>query len=67
MIKFIHCADVHLGSKMEAKLPKHKVEERRVEVRKTFHRMVEYAKKRGRARHLACGGRVRLRSAPETG
>lgn len=47
MIKFIHCADVHLGSKMEAKLPKHKAEERRVEVRKTFHRMVEYAKKEG--------------------
>ncbi len=45
MIKFIHCADVHLGSKMEAKLPKSKAEERRGEVRKTFHRMVEYAKK----------------------
>ena len=47
MLKIIHCADVHLGSKMEAKLPKEKAEERRGEVRKTFHRMVEYAKKEG--------------------
>ncbi len=47
MIKIIHCADVHLGSKMEAKLPKRKVEERRNEVRNTFHRMVEYAKMQG--------------------
>ena len=47
MQKFIHCADVHLGSKMESKLPKAKAEERRAEVRKTFHRMVEYAKAEG--------------------
>jgi len=47
MIKFIHCADVHLGSKMEAKLPKNKVEERRREVADTFRRMVEYAKQEG--------------------
>lgn len=47
MLKLIHCADVHLGSKMEAKLPKEKAEERRGEVRKTFHRMVEFAKKEG--------------------
>ena len=47
MLKLIHCADVHLGSKMEAKLPKDKAEERRGEVRKTFHRMVEYAKQEG--------------------
>ncbi len=44
MMKMIHCADVHLGSKMEAKLPKEKADQRRGEVRKTFHRMVEYAK-----------------------
>ena len=47
MQKFIHCADVHLGSKMESKLPKQKADERRGEVRNTFHRMVEYAKKEG--------------------
>ena len=47
MLKIIHCADVHLGSKMEAKLPKYKAEERRVELRKTFQNMVEFAKKEG--------------------
>ena len=47
MLKLIHCADVHLGSKMESKLPKAKADERRGEVRKTFHRMVEYAQKEG--------------------
>ena len=47
MQKFIHCADVHLGSKMESKLPKAKAEQRRAEVRNTFHRMVEYAKAEG--------------------
>ena len=46
-MKFIHCADIHLGSKMEAKLPKAKALERRDEVRQTFLRMVEYAKKEG--------------------
>ena len=43
-MKFIHCADIHLGSKMEAKLPKEKVQERRKEVADTFKRMVEFAK-----------------------
>lgn len=47
MLKLIHCADVHFGSKMESKLPKAKAEERRGEVRETFHRMVEYAKAQG--------------------
>ena len=47
MLKLIHCADIHLGSKMESKLPNAKAEERRGEVRKTFHRMVEYAQKEG--------------------
>lgn len=47
MLKMIHCADIHLGSKMEAKLPKEKADERRGEVRETFHRMVAYAKNEG--------------------
>ena len=47
MQKFIHCADIHLGSKMESKLPKTKADQRRGEVRNTFHRMVEYAKENG--------------------
>ncbi len=44
MLRFIHCADIHLGSKMEAKLPRTKVEQRRSEVRATFHRMIDYAR-----------------------
>ena len=47
MLKFIHCADIHLGSKMEAKLPRDKVEQRRAELRATFSRMVEYARANG--------------------
>ncbi len=47
MLKLIHCADIHLGSKMEAKLPEHKAEERRRELRATFNRMIDYAKENG--------------------
>ena len=47
MLKMIHCADIHLGSKIEAKLPKAKAEERRGELRATFQRMVDYAKREG--------------------
>lgn len=47
MLKFIHCADIHLGSKMEAKLPRIKVEQRRSEVRAAFHRMIDYAHENG--------------------
>lgn len=46
-MKMIHCADIHLGSKMEAKLPKEKADERKNEVRVSFERMVQYAKKEG--------------------
>ena len=45
MLKIIHCADIHLGSKMEARLPREKVLERRQEVRATFGRMLEFARK----------------------
>lgn len=47
MLKFIHCADIHLGSKIEAKLPLNKVEERRRELRMTFNRMIDYACQNG--------------------
>lgn len=47
MIKIIHCADVHLGSKINARLPDEKVKMRRAEVLVTFQRMVEYAKANG--------------------
>ncbi len=47
MIKFIHCADIHLGSKMESRLPGDKSDERKREVRATFGKMVEYAANNG--------------------
>ena len=43
-MKFIHCGDIHLGSKMESKLPKDKADERKSEVRTALNRMVQYAK-----------------------
>ena len=44
-MKFLHCADIHLGSKMEAKLPKDKADQRRAELCAAFKRMLEYAEK----------------------
>ncbi len=41
-MKIIHCADVHLGSKMDS-FPKDVAEKRKIEVRNTFRRMVEFA------------------------
>ena len=42
-MKFIHCADIHLGSKMESKLPKDKADERQSELRQAVRNMVQYA------------------------
>ena len=44
-MKIIHCADVHLDSKMTANLSKEQAKERKTEILRTFTRMVEYAKK----------------------
>ncbi len=42
-MKFIHMADVHLGSKMEARLPSEKAKQRRGELRAAFLKTVEFA------------------------
>ena len=42
-MRIIHCADLHLDSKMESNLPKEKAEERKQELLHTFARMVAYA------------------------
>ena len=42
-MKIIHCADVHLGSKMDSRLPSEKAEERRRELRSSFSSLVNYA------------------------
>ncbi len=44
-MKIIHCADLHLDSKMTANLSKEQAKERKMEILRTFSRMVEYAKK----------------------
>ena len=42
-MKIIHCADLHLDSRMESGLPPEKAGERRLELLRTFTRMVERA------------------------
>lgn len=42
-MKIIHCADLHLDSKMSANLDKESAKERTGEILHTFERMVEYA------------------------
>lgn len=42
-MKIIHCADLHLDSKMSANLDKESAKERKGEILHTFGRMVEYA------------------------
>ena len=54
-MKILHCADIHLGSKMEAKLPKEKSDVRKTEVRGAFNRAVEYAQRHGIKVILLCG------------
>ena len=62
-MKLIHCADLHLDSRMEANLTKEQARERRQELLGTFTRMVAYAAKEGVrailiAGYLFDGGRV---------
>lgn len=43
-MKIIHCADLHLDSKMTANLDKEKAKERKAELLLTFEKMIAYAK-----------------------
>ena len=43
-MKILHCADIHLGSKIESKFPKDKSSIRKRELLNTFSRMIDYAK-----------------------
>ena len=47
-MKLIHCADLHLDSRMEANLTKEQAKERRQELLGTFARMVAYADREDR-------------------
>ncbi|WP_026834959.1 metallophosphoesterase family protein [Eubacterium xylanophilum] len=42
-MKILHCADLHLDSKMNSNLDRDKAKERRLELLNTFKRMVDYA------------------------
>ena len=44
-MKIIHTADLHIDSKMESNLSVEKAKERRNEIKQTFVRLIEYAKK----------------------
>ena len=46
-MKIIHCADLHLDSRMESNLPPEKAKERRMELYLSFADMVGYAKENG--------------------
>ena len=46
-MKIIHCADLHLDSKMETNLDKEKARERKNEILITYENMVKYARENG--------------------
>ena len=46
-MKIIHCADIHLGSKMDSRLPREKALIRRTEILSSFGRMVDFARREG--------------------
>jgi len=46
-LKIIHCADIHLGSKLESKFTKEKSDIRKREVLNTFGKMIDYANENG--------------------
>ena len=54
-MKIIHCADIHLDSKLSANLTPEKARERRQELLSTFTGMVEYAGANGITAVLICG------------
>ena len=54
-MKLIHCADIHLGSKMDVNLSGERAEERRRELRASFTSLLDYAKNNGVTGVLLCG------------
>lgn len=54
-MKILHCADIHLGSRMESRLPHDKALERRAELRRTFERMLDLAEREGAAAVIIAG------------
>lgn len=54
-MKIIHCADLHLDSKMNANLDRERARERKGEILHTFERMVTYASQNGVSAVLIAG------------
>lgn len=54
-MKMIHCADIHLDSRMESGLSVEKARERRLELLHTFTQMIEQASEDGVEAILICG------------
>lgn len=54
-MKFIHCADLHLDSKLESNIGKEKAKERRNEILLTFERIVRFAADEGVTAVLIAG------------
>ena len=46
-MKFIHCSDIHLDSKMERNLSAAQARERNAEICATFERLVQFARRKG--------------------
>ncbi len=54
-MKFIHCADLHFDSKLNANLDKESAKQRKAEILHTFSRMVAYAAENGVGAILIAG------------
>lgn len=65
-MKLIHCADLHLDSKMNANLDKESAKERKGEILHTFERMVTYASQNNIAAILIAGDMFDTRNISAT-
>lgn len=54
-MKFIHCADLHFDSKLNANLDRERAKQRKAEILHTFSRMVTYAAENGVGAILVAG------------
>lgn len=54
-MKLIHCADIHLDSRMQTHMPERQASARNAEITKTFLRLTEYAKANGIRAVLVAG------------
>lgn len=62
-MKLIHCADLHLDSKMESHLSKEQAKQRKTELLETYMNMVDYAETNGVSAVLIAGDLFDKRSS----